>query len=458
MSDRLTICVDTQTPLVQLLRPVPTRRSGAGTSASIYLSQLKEGVDYRYTPGGVTRMVYPLLRHLLADGVLSAAHWVSLNPSGTEEIRLGHLALHGISLGQARLAGYGQVKEAFWGAVHGTTEKTAALSSIFWSDNYSEFGYYNRLCASRIASLEVVHDFDLFYVHDFQQLPLGQMLGTLKPKIFRWHIPFDASMIPPAWRPRFSTYLNSYDAVIVSSTRYLAALRALGYTGRARIVHPYVDPKEYGRPARAEVGRLAARLGLAPSDRVVLVVARMDPMKAQDRTIRAIARLAGRHPDLKLVLVGNGSFSSSKQGVGLSKSARWREELERLARRLGVAARVVFAGHLSQAELDAIYERSSFTVLPSVREGFGLVVVESWLHGKAAIVNTEAGIVDLIHDGKNGLLVDSGNTAALAEAMEKLFNDPELAGRLGRAGRATAPRCLIDTGLRAERAVIEELL
>ncbi|MGI0067202.1 MAG: glycosyltransferase, partial [Thermoplasmata archaeon] len=105
-----------------------------------------------------------------------------------------------------------------------------------------------------------------------------------------------------------------------------------------------------------------------------------------------------------------------------------------------------------------IYERSSFTVLPSVREGFGLVVVESWLHGKAAIVNTEAGIVDLIHDGKNGLLVDSGNTAALAEAMEKLFNDPELAGRLGRAGRATAPRCLIDTGLQAERAVIEELL
>src|SRR5208282_6333858 len=98
-------------------------------------------------------------------------------------------------------------------------------------------------------------------------------------------------------------------------------------------------------------------------DPFVLVVGRMDPMKGQDRALRAFAKLRRRLPGLRLVLVGNGSFSGSAQGLALSKSGRWRKALEELASELGISEQVVFTGHVSQTELDALYERCLFTVL-----------------------------------------------------------------------------------------------
>ncbi|HYB04033.1 MAG TPA: glycosyltransferase family 4 protein, partial [Nitrososphaerales archaeon] len=136
----------------------------------------------------------------------------------------------------------------------------------------------------------------------------------------------------------------------------------------------------------------------------------------------------------------------------------WREKLEILAKELGVEKNVVFAGHLSQKELDAMYERCSFTVLPSVKEGFGLVVVESWLHSRASIVTNEAGVAELVQDGKNGMLVDPNNTEELASKMAMLLGNPELTKAMGEAGLITSKLCSMEEGLKAETRAIDELL
>ncbi len=453
----LSMCVSTQTPLVQFLRPEATEPAAAqGMPAD--LSDFREGVDYRYAPGGVTRMVFPLLKRMLRNGLLSAAHWVSLNPVGPASVDVGRIRCHSVSLERERLASYGKVKEVIWGAVHGTNGPGMGAEDMFWGEDYPEYAYYNRRCAELIGELDRAEDFDLFYIHDFQQLPLGRMLGTLKPKIYRWHIPFEESMIPRTWEEPLSAYLNSYDLVIVSSTRCLEALKVFGYSGKVQKVFPYIDPEDYTHPSKEDVAASSRRLGLRPRDQVALAVARMDPMKGQDRAIQALASLAPRYPRLKLVLVGNGSFSGSKQGIGLSKSGTWRAKLEALAARLGVEDRVVFAGHLAQRDLDAMYVRSALTILPSVNEGFGLVVVEGWIHGRAPVVSTHAGVAELVEDGRNGLLFDPDDPDALAGQIARLLDDRRLARTIARRGLGTAKQCLLGAGLRTETEVIERLV
>ena len=226
----------------------------------IDLSTLKDGVDYQFSTGGLTRMVYPLVNRMLADGTLQDAHWISLNPSGPETVKVGGITLHNVSIEKDRLAGYGNTKETIWGAVHGINATNRATQDAFWSDDFSEFAYYNRVSAELMTKLDEKHDFDLFYIHDFQQLPAGKLLMTLKPKIFRWHIPFDESMIPSQWKNLLTDYFNNYDMVIVSSTKYLTSLKSFGYSGRVRKIYPFIDPQEYSKPGKSEIEETSKKL------------------------------------------------------------------------------------------------------------------------------------------------------------------------------------------------------
>jgi glycosyltransferase involved in cell wall biosynthesis len=455
--EKVSVCINTQTPLLQFITPTDgTPDPGWGEVAQ--LADLEEGVDYRFSPGGVTRMVYPLVRSLLARGVLGEAHWVSLNPVGPRVVRANGLTLHNVSIDAERMGGYGKTKEAIWSTAHGL-DGSEASKDLFWSQEFTEYAFYNRTTAERIRKLDNEVDFDLFYVHDFQQMPVGQMLDTLKPRIFRWHIPFDAARIPDNWRQRFVNYLDSYDRVVVSCDRYLEGLKSLGYRGRAVRMYPYLDPAEYHRPGKRAATVTCAQWGVRPDDLVVLIVARMDPTKAHDRVIQAVARLAPRYPKLRLVVVGNGSFSGARGGLGLSKAAEWRAHLESEADRLGIRNRVILAGHVPQDALDSFYERALFTVLPSVNEGFGLVVVESWIHHRPALVTDRAGIAELIRDGQNGILFDPDDIPSLARKMRRLLDDRgPLAHRLVRNALATAQTCSLEVGGPAEADLMTQLL
>ncbi len=453
--DPIQVCFNSQTPLVQFLAP-SDGLSGPDWGSSIDLAQLREGVDYRFSPGGVTRMVYPLIRTLVAEEALADAHWVSLNPAAPKTVRIPGLTLHNVALPADRMGGYGKAKEAIWSTVHGL-EMADDASDLFWTEEFAEYAFYNRISSERIRALDADEDFDLFYIHDFQQLPVGEMIGSLKPKIFRWHIPFEAHRIPENWRATLVRYLDAYDLVVVSCEAYGRGLRDLGYRGEIRRLYPYVDPDEYSRPPALEVGQVCRELGIRSDDQVVLVVARMDPAKGHDRAIRALAELRPSHPRLRLVLVGNGSFSSARGGVGLPKSALWRSHLEAEAKRLGVAERVIFTGHVSQHILDCLYERCQFTILPSINEGFGLVVVESWLHERPAIVTDRAGVAELIRDGTNGLLFDPDDPDALKSQMRRLLaSRRSSAHAMARRAAETAGQCVIGTAARAERDLISE--
>jgi len=420
------------------------------------MHSLKEGADFEYSAGGVTRMVLPLLTHMMRNGLVEAADWVCLNPEAPATVRMDGITIHHLNLLRERRVGYGLAKEIIWRVFHGLSPPTE--QELLWADDFVDYTFYNRVSAELIRNLDSREDFDLFYIHDFQQLPVGRMLQTLKPKILRWHIPFEESMIPSEWSGFLSTYLDSYDAIVVSCRRYLDSLKSLGHKGASFYVYPYIDQSVYTKPTQQDLNELNSRLGLRNDEKIVLLVARLDPMKGQDAVIKAIPGVLSDVRKVKLVIIGNGSFSGSKRGLGLSKSETWLMELRHLVKSLHIEDNVTFAGYLPQRLLNAAYESCDMSILPSRREGFGLVVVESWLYKKPTVVSTKAGIAELVNDGENGLLIEPDDSAGLAEKISNILTDEKVAHTIGENGFLTSRKCLMDDGLRAEAEVMQELL
>lgn len=392
-------------------------------------------------------MVSHLVERTLKEGMLKEAHWVALNTSGPDEAILDGVMLHPAKIPMDRIKGYREAKEIMWNVLHGLVDKDTVppLQSLD-GGVLRDYVRYNRSSAEVMAKVDNKYNCDFFFIHCFQQLLVGHFLSTSKPKIFRWHVPFDDAVIPDSWREFLTAFLNAYETIIVSTKKYEAALQRFGYKGRTRFVYPYLDPNIYTRPSWKDLRDFSTRFGIEDEDRIILVVARMSPDKGQDRAIEAFAKIARERPDTKLVLVGNGTFSSSKEGLGLSKGMLWRQKLTRLAKKSRVEDRVVFTGYADQKTLNAAYQRCDFTILPSIGEGFGLVVVESWLFRKPTMVTNRAGIVELLQDGRNGLVVDPDDPETIADKMVYLLDDKEEAERIGEQGYRTSAKCSIREG------------
>ncbi len=421
---RLRVGINTQTPPLLFLKSNLRR----GPSAS--LRGLKEGEDYLLTPGGVTSMVHDLLREMFRRRSIREAHWVSLNPQAPSRVSMGPIHLHSIRMQPGDLARYTRLKESIWEETHGLRPH-AAMSPDFVS-----YARYNWFCAERMLELPV----DVLYIHDFHQLQVGTMVGLAAPAVFRWHVPLHLEQVSKYTRNFIVRCMEGFDGIVVSCKRDLEGLLRAGYHGPAHQIYPYTDPRKWPVPGRSDREALARLLGIGESEPVVLVVARMDPVKDQETVIRAIK--AVRDPRVRLVLVGNGSFTSSARG-GLSsgKGAAWRRRLEALARELGLSSQVRFTGYLPQPLVAAAYHRADAVVLPSRTEGFGLTVVEGWLYRKPAVVSRGAGVSELILDGVNGLTHRPGDVRGLAEALRSLLRKPGWALRMGEAGRETARQC-----------------
>lgn len=161
---------------------------------------------------------------------------------------------------------------------------------------------------------------------------------------------------------------------------------------------------------------------------VLLSVSRLDEQdcyKGIDTTLEAMASLKHHYPDMRYVVVGNGTD---------------RPRLIDLAARSGVAERVAFEGSVSDARLQELYRECDIFVLPSTHEGLGIVYLEAMVHGKPVIGVRAGGVADAIVHEMNGLLVQHKSAASVAAAIFRLSADEPLRRRLGAWGqRHTVP-------------------
>lgn len=454
MKGKLSLCVSTQTPLARFKVDLGEVYNRYGeVPEPLPLDRLSEGEDYSYAPGGVTRLLPSLFRVLREEDVIKKPHWISLNPLGPEKVISENAILHNISLPPHESAKYGRFKEALWKNVHGIEQ------GMIPQGDFPGYALYNWLNVRKMLKLHYENDFDLFYIHDFQLLPTGAMLGPTVPKLFRWHIPLDLKNMLPQWKKFLLSYLNDYDATIVSCKKYKQNLLNAGFEGEVYQLYPQIDPDEYKEPSHAKVEEFCDKYDIDEDDQIIMVIARLDPMKGQDIAVKGLAQVARHYPKVKLLLVGNGSFSSSKKGgLGLPKSLRWKREIENLASSLGLDNRITFTGFIPDKDLGAALTRADILVLPSVLEGFGLTVLEGWEYKKPVIISSEAGVAELAEDGVNSYVFNPSKPEELSKKIDKILSTPEHAKELGEKGHETAKKCYLSKVSKKLGEIFEETL
>jgi L-malate glycosyltransferase len=168
----------------------------------------------------------------------------------------------------------------------------------------------------------------------------------------------------------------------------------------------------------------AARRGSSRVD--IVFVGRLIDEKRVDLLLEAIHALAGRLPELRCTVIGDGPE---------------RAVLEGRAVRLGIADRVTFTGRIGSHRVYAAIKAASVLVMPSVREGFGISVAEAQACGTVPIVvrSPMSAAPALVRDGIDGLVCDP-TTASLADALTRLLSDPTRLASMSREARRVARR------------------
>jgi phosphatidyl-myo-inositol dimannoside synthase len=212
------------------------------------------------------------------------------------------------------------------------------------------------------------------------------------------------------------TYLSEY------FSRRLAP--ALGPRATLRRLTPGVDVETFHPGVDGSAVR--ARHGLTGRP-VVVCVSRLVPRKGQDALIRALPAIRSAVPGAALLLVGRGRFH---------------DELARLARRLGVAEHVVFAGSVPAIELAAHYAAGDVFAMPCRTrrggmdvEGLGIVYLEASALGMPVVVGNSGGAPEAVRNGETGYLVDGRDVTAIADRTAELLDDAPLRAKFGEAGR-----------------------
>ena len=208
-------------------------------------------------------------------------------------------------------------------------------------------------------------------------------------------------------------------------------------------VYPAHDWARYGEAAADARPRLRAELGIAAAAPVVLLVGRLRlAEKGQDVMLRALVRLLAHRPDAVLVLAGDGPD---------------RAACEALAETLGVAASVRVTGH--REDVPELLAMSDVVAAPSTcDEAFGLVALEAHAAARPVVVSGRGGLAEVVEEGRSGLFAPPGDEVALADAVRRLLDDPELAERLCAAGRSAAERFGLDAHMTRLSALFERMV
>ncbi len=202
----------------------------------------------------------------------------------------------------------------------------------------------------------------------------------------------------------------AFCASISHFTRSQAAMFAKPETmERVHIVHCGVQPDELEPVEHTE-----------PGTRLIFV-GRLVEQKGLSVLFEAMKSLSTDHPKLSLTVVGDGPD---------------RAALERLADETGLGSQVLFTGSRSPQEVAELLTEADLFVLPSYAEGVPVVAMEALGCGLPVVASLVGGLTELVQEGVTGYLVRPGDSAQLAERINRLLTSPDLRQAMSRAGQA----------------------
>ncbi len=263
--------------------------------------------------------------------------------------------------------------------------------------------------------------FDLLHIHLGNTLSCRPAFGaveTEKTKILATeHNPGPLSGLKNNAKKKYLKK-TSYTITVSEADREMLLKLHPQIKNKVSTVHNGIDLEEFRRPLIhfANQHKLLIRQKLfnaRPQDFVIITVAELEERKGLKYLLEAFSKVAGKKDNARLVIAGEGPE---------------RKNLEKLIKNLKIDNKVVLTG--IQNEITRLLNSADLFVLPSVREPFGLTLLEAMEAGIPVIGSNTGGIPEIIENNKTGLLVEPRDVQGLADKIIELMDNPPLRRKL----------------------------
>ena len=193
---------------------------------------------------------------------------------------------------------------------------------------------------------------------------------------------------------------------------------------RTKVVYLGAPLDEFARPRSAEEIAAARRdLGIAPGTTAIGTITRLMPSKGNQHLVEAAPAILAKHPGVRIFIVGEGELQ---------------QDLETQARALNLGDRLVFSGF--RRDVAAALSALDIVIFPSLWEGTPLTVFETLAMGKPIVATDADGLLDVLTNRKDALIVPKASADALAGDVGELLENKALAQALGQAATETGRR------------------
>lgn len=284
---------------------------------------------------------------------------------------------------------------------------------------------------------------DVVHLHGYGATTFGRMCAAWMgiPAVLHEHANHTTT---PWFQQLADRALARYTDIAIgvsASTAEFTTRARLVPAERTHVVYLGAPLDEFARPRSAD-DIAAARRALGVPDGAIAVgtVTRLMPSKGNQYLIEAAPAVLAAHPEVRFFLTGEGELEA---------------DLKAQAAALGLGDRFVFTGFAR--DVAAIYSALDLVVFPSLWEGTPLTAFEVLAMGKPIVATDADGLLDVLADGRDALVVPKANGPALAAAIVRLIEDPALAARLAAGARMTGARYDIGVFVRKMERLYELL-
>jgi len=267
---------------------------------------------------------------------------------------------------------------------------------------------------------------DILHMHGYGATTFGRLCAWRMgiPSILHEH----ANHVDTPWFQKVADRLlapHTDIAIAVSeSTGEFTTRARLIPAERTKVVYLGAPLDEFARARSAEeIVSARAGLGIAPGTRAIGTVTRLMPAKGNKYLVEAVPKVLHTHPGVRCFIIGEGEL---------------RAELEAQAAALNLGDRLVFTGFTR--DVAAALSALDLLVFPSLAEGTPLTMFEALAMGKPIVATDADGLIDVLTDRKDALVVPKANADRLAEAINLLLDTPSLAANLAAEARQTGAR------------------
>jgi glycosyltransferase involved in cell wall biosynthesis len=293
-----------------------------------------------------------------------------------------------------------------------------------------------RMLAQAQSTYAFLNQCDIIHCTVEFYAPLAAWVAGKRPLFITGHGSYVQIAHERHW-PVSALYRRAfYKAQVICVSHYTAQVAASVLPGlRTVVVNNGVDVARFAALAHHVVPRGAHDIAstMTQNKPVILAVGAVKARKGILELVQAIPAVRREIPEAECVVIGS-----------LTMETAYVERVRTTIMELGLSDCVHLLGHVSEAALLEWYNRASVFAVPSLNdgwkfEGYGLVHLEASGAGLPVIGTTDCGIEDAIEDEGTGLLVSQTRIAEeLPQAIIRILSDPDLAARMGAAGRAKA--------------------